>query len=205
MDKPYDRDSLLARIRELEEKLRSYEEASPGEDSLRQDEDFTFHSLFDPDAIQELQDQFARTVKIGSVITTPDGTPLTRPSNFCHLCEGVIRQTALGLENCISSDAVIGRYSSTGPIVQRCRSGGLWDAGAAIIVKGKHIASWLIGQIRDPSMGDGEIRRYAREIGADEEETAEAFRQVPLMEQEDFHRIADLLYLLANQISELAY
>ncbi len=205
MDKPQDRDSLLARIKELEERLSRYEGTAPSEDAHREEKDFTFESLFDPAAIQELQDKFSRTVRLGSVITAPDGTPLTRPSHFTHLCEGVIRQTAQGLKNCIRSDALIGQYSADGPIIQRCRSGGLWDAGAAIIVKGKHIASWLIGQIRDPSMGDGDIRRYAREIGADEEETAAAFRQIPVMGQDDFRRIADLLYLLANQISELAY
>ena len=61
----------------------------------------------------------------------------------------------------------IGRHNEDGPIIQPCLSGGLWDAGAGIMVGGQHIASWLIGQVRDETQTEENMRKYAREIGAE--------------------------------------
>ncbi len=112
-------------------------------------ETITFEQLFDLDDIQRLQDEFADALGVGSVITRPDGSPVTQPSRFCRLCAEIIRGTPAGCANCFRSDAAIGVPRSDGPTVQPCLSGGLWDAGAAITVGGTHVASWLIGQVRD--------------------------------------------------------
>ncbi len=87
-----------------------------------------FEQLFDIDELQKLQDQFAIAFGVASVITTPDGDFLTKPSNFSYLCERIIRCTEKGLINCKHSDSIIGRQNPKGPIVQQCLSGGLWDA-----------------------------------------------------------------------------
>jgi signal transduction histidine kinase/CheY-like chemotaxis protein len=84
-------------------------------------------------------------------------------------------------------------------------SGGLWDAGAAISVGGKHLANWLIGQVRDATQTEETIRVYARKIEADEEEAVKAFREVPEMSQERFQKVARMLFTLANQLSTTAY
>jgi len=165
----------------------------------------TFEDLFDPREIQRIQNEFAEATGVASIITHPDGTPITAPSRFTRLCWNVIRQTAGGSANCFRSDAAIGRCDSGGPIVRKCLSGGLWDAGASIIVGGRHVANWLIGQIRDESMPEAVIRAYAREIGADEEVAARAFQDVPAMSHDRFERIAQSLYTLANQLSLTAY
>lgn len=172
-----------------------------------------FEDLFDIQELQSLQDQFASALGLASLITRPDGTPITRPSNFTHLCEGIIRNTERGRANCARSDAVIGRLEPGGPVVQPCLSGGLLDAGAAIVVQGRHLASWLIGQVRDESqdggpgeeLGEARMRAYAREIGADEEEVVRAYRAVPSMSRERFDQVARLLHTMANQISQAAY
>ena len=180
-----------------------------------------FEELFDIQELQSLQDQFASALGLASLITRPDGTPITRPSNFSRLCEGLIRTTERGRANCARSDALIGRFDPDGPVVQPCLSGGLLDAGAAIVVQGRHLASWLIGQVRDEPMGErvagslegsqggerGEerMRAYAREIGADEEDVVQAYRAVPSMSRERFGQVARLLYTMANQLSQVAY
>ena len=167
--------------------------------------DIVFEDLFDLADIQRLQDEFSSATGVASIITRPDGTPITTPSNFCRLCSGIIRKTEKGRANCYHSDAVLGRFNSTGPIIQPCISGGLWDAGSAISVKGKHIASWLIGQVRDKTQTEDKIRQYARDIGADEDAAAQAFYEVPAMSREQFGRVAKVLFTLANQLSNIAY
>ncbi len=164
-----------------------------------------FEELFNIDDIQRLQDEFAMATGVASIITHPDGTPITRPSKFCRLCIDVIRKTEKGLMNCYRSDSELGRFSPSGPAIQPCMSGGLWDAGAGINVGGRHIANWLIGQVRDETQSEEKIRAYAREIGADEKEAVSAFREVTAMSHDQFRNIAQFLFTLANQLSAIAY
>ncbi len=163
-----------------------------------------FENLFDIDLIQRLQDQFAAATGVASIITKPDGTPITRPSNFRRLCKDIIRKTEKGCLNCYRSDAEIGKLNLDGPTIQPCLSGGLWDSGAGIAVGGKHLANWLMGQVRDETQSEERIRRYAKEIGADEEDTVQAFYEVPSMSREQYVKISEFLFSLANQLSQLA-
>lgn len=64
--------------------------------------------LFDLQDLQRIQDEFAEATGVASIITRTDGTPITAPSNFCRLCSDIIRQTEIGLANCIRSDALAG-------------------------------------------------------------------------------------------------
>jgi len=168
-------------------------------------ESIRFKELFSVEDIQKIQDLFAEATGVASIITEPDGTPITRPSNFCRLCNDIIRQTPKGRKNCYKSDAVIGRQNPGGPIVQTCLSGGLWDAGASVTVGGRHIANWLIGQVRNDTQSEANAIQYAEEIGADVEAFLEAFREVPIMSKERFECIAETLFVFADQLSTLAY
>lgn len=149
-----------------------------------------FEELFDLESIQRIQDLFAEATGVASIITRPDGTPITKPSNFCRLCNDIIRKTPVGCANCYRSDAVIGRQNPDGPVVQTCLSGGLWDAGASVTVGGRHIANWLIGQVRNEAQDEAAAIRYAEKIGADTEAYREAFREVPTMSREKFECVA---------------
>jgi len=165
----------------------------------------SFEDLFNIDEIQQLQDDFARATGIATIITRPDGKPITRPTNFSRLCSQMIRQTAKGLENCFKSNAEIGALCLNGPQIKRCIGVGLCDAGAGISVGGRHIANWIIGQVRDETQSEEEIIAYAREIGIDEKAAVEAFREVPIMSREKFASIAQMLFTLARQLSNTAY
>lgn len=182
---------------------------SAGKADNRPDElqinNITFEDLFDLEEIQQLQDQFADATGVASIITQTNGTPITKPSNFCRLCSEIIRKTEKGRANCYKSDALIGKLNPSGPAIQRCMSGGLYDAGAGISVGGKHIANWLIGQVRDERQTEDDMRRYAREIGADEDEVADAFSEVTSMTFTQFEKISKMLFALSNQLSQSAY
>jgi len=164
-----------------------------------------FEDLFDLADIQRIQDAFAASTQVASIITRPDGTPITKPSNFCRLCKDIIRGTEKGRANCYTSDSVLGRYTPDGPTIQPCLSGGLWDAGVSVTVGGRHVANWLIGQVRNEAQDDAAMLRYAHEIGADPEAFRAALAEVPVMSREQFAKVADALYLLANEISGRAY
>jgi len=163
-----------------------------------------FEDLFNVEDVQRIQDAFAEAAGVASIITDTTGKPITKPSNFCYLCENIIRKTERGRANCYRSDAILGRMSKDGPQIQPCLSGGLWDGGTSIRVGDRHIANWLIGQVLDEDADPEKMMRYAEAIGADEEEFRTALSQVKRMPREQFSRICQALYLIANQMSSLA-
>ncbi|HEY5498992.1 MAG TPA: PocR ligand-binding domain-containing protein [Bacteroidales bacterium] len=167
--------------------------------------DIQFFDLFNLEEIQRLQDLFSDATHVASIITLPDGTPITKPSNFCRLCSEIIRKTEIGCANCYKSDATLGRVNPLGSVVQPCLSGGLWDAGANITVGGKHIANWLIGQVRNEEIDEELLIKYADEIGADKEAFKEALAEVPIMSTSVFKKISEMLFAFANDLSQKAY
>ena len=164
-----------------------------------------FSDIFDLDDIQRIQDLFSDATGVASLITFPDGRPITRPSNFCRFCNEIIRKTDLGLSNCFKSDSEIGKPNPDGPVIQQCLSGGLWDAGASIIVGGKHIANWLIGQVRNDDLDSQRMLEYSKTIGADQIDFMIALEEVPVMSKDKFTKVAQMLYAFANEISSKAY
>jgi PAS domain S-box-containing protein len=164
-----------------------------------------FEDLFNLTDIQRLQDEFAQATNVASIITKPDGTPITAPSNFTRLCSEIIRKTEIGCANCFKSDAAIGRPKPEGATLQPCLSGGLLDAGAAILVGNRHIANWMIGQVRNEEQSEEKIRDYAAQIGANEDDAAAAFRDVPFMSRKQFEQVSNTLFTLANLFSNTAY
>jgi PAS domain S-box-containing protein len=167
--------------------------------------DIELEELFDLEQLQRIQDEFSAATGVASIITRTDGTPITQPSNFTDLCMNIIRDSEIGGENCIHSDSFIGKHHPEGPIVHPCLSSGLWDAGASIEVGGKHIANWLIGQVRDETQSEEQMKDYAREIGADEKQFMEAYRKVPVMTRAHFEEIAQVLFTMTRQLSTSAY
>ena len=172
---------------------------------LENDSDFDIEDLFNLSDLQKLQDDFSNATGVASIITYPDGTPITEPSNFRYLCDKIIRKTEIGCAKCYKSDSIIGELTLDGPTVQTCLSGGLWDAGSGISVGGKHIANWLIGQVRNEVQTEESALSYAHEIGADEEAYIKAFRQVPSMSRKRFEDIAQVVFTLSTQLSNSAY
>ena len=164
-----------------------------------------FHDLFDLEVIQNIQDAFAVATGVASIITDTNGVPITQPSNFCDLCQNVIRKTDKGLANCYISDAILGQVNTRGPTVQPCLSGGLLDGGTSIMAGDQHVANWLIGQVLDESSDIEAMKAYAREIGADEELYRQALGKVTRMPREKFDQVCQMLFLIANQLSEQAH
>ncbi|KUG27140.1 hypothetical protein ASZ90_003011 [hydrocarbon metagenome] len=164
----------------------------------------TLADIFDLEEVQRVQDAFALATGVASLITAPDGTPLTRPSNFCRLCAEIIRGTKKGLENCRRSDVALGCHATDGPCVRPCLSGGLLDGGTSIRVGTQVVAYWLVGQVLDESADPAAMMGYAEEIGADADAFREALAQVPRMSRERFEDICRSLSVIAGQLSKMA-
>jgi PAS domain S-box-containing protein len=164
----------------------------------------TIEDLFDLEELQAIQNSFAEAHGVASIITDASGRPITRPSNFSELCGEVIRGTELGIANCMRSDAALGSMGHSGPCLQPCLSGGLWDGGAAIHVGGYHVGTWLVGQVLDDGADLGVMSRYAEEIGADPVRYRDALSKAHRMSREQFQKVCQSLFQIAGQLSRMA-
>ncbi len=155
--------------------------------------------------IQHLQDLFADATGVASIITQPNGDPITRPSNFCRLCKDIIRKTEKGFANCRHSDVLLCKNHVEEIGFTPCLSCGLLDTGTTIVVEGKHIANWLIGQVRTKDMDLGQTLKYADTIGVERSEFIAALNEVPVISEDRFNKICKMLFVFAHELSVRAY
>lgn len=191
-------------LRQSEERLRIKLEyiLSPGKDIG----DTSLTDLIDLQHLQQIQDCFTKATGVASIISDVDGNPITKPSNFCGVCEA-IRATKTGNQRCVESDRILGEKARRllTPTYQECLSCGFVDASAPIIVAGKHIANWLIGQTNVMGVDRRRIQEYAEEIGADPEEMLASYASMSHMSLDTFKDILELLWHLAREMSILGY
>jgi PAS domain S-box-containing protein len=191
-------------LRESEDRLRVRLDyiLSPDKDV----KDVSLTDLIDLEDLQQIQDAFAAANDVASIISDIDGKPITKASNFCGVCE-IIRRTEKGDINCIQSDRILGEKAKAlmKPTYEKCLSCGFVDASAPIIVGGKHIANWLIGQSNAMGVDKNRIETYAKEIGADTDEMLDAFEKMPEMSLAKFEEVLDLLWLMAKKLSALEH
>ena len=203
---------------ELDEKRKRAEEAlRESEDRLRTRLDYilspdkgvkdvSLTDLIDLKDLQQIQDAFAAVNDVASMISDIDGKPITKASNFCGVCE-IVRSTEKGDINCIKSDRILGEKAKAlmKPSYGKCLSCGFVDASAPIIVGGRHIANWLIGQRNVMGVDKNRIETYAKEIGADADEMLGAFEKMPEMSLAKFEEVLGLLWLMAKKLSALGH
>ncbi len=165
--------------------------------------DLKFEEIFNIKEIQQLQDAFAKATGVASLITTPDGENITRPSNLNPVCEE-IRKTTKGLQNCIKSDKLLHKNSGKRPFMHHCKSAGFFDGGAKIFLKDKHLATWVIGQVVDSDTETDKLKAYAHVIGINEKKYALALEKLPKMSVVQFQQVCNTVFLFARQLSALA-
>ena len=162
-----------------------------------------FQDLFDLEEIQCIQDAFADATGVASLITDPEGRPITRPSRFTSFCN-LVRSSPKGRERCRQSDLVIGLGNSADPIWGACLSGGLIDGGTVISIGERPIASWLVGQVIENEPDEKWLRLFAQEIGVDAMDLLRASAEVPRMSHQQYEKICRALHLVGAQFSALA-
>ncbi len=178
----------------------------PSQQSPTAASDYSLLDLIPLEKLQRIQDAFASANNIASTLTDPQGVAITAPSNHCRVCT-MIRETEKGTANCVFSGKQLGRLAreKQRPIHQRCYSIGFTDAAAPIVVNGRHIANWLIGQYQVGEVDKSRVRQYALEIGADPEEMVRAFLDMPKLTMKEFENKLMFLEIMAGEISAMGY
>lgn len=167
---------------------------------------YTITDLIPVEKLQKIQDAFALANQVASSLTDPDGVPITKPSNHCAVCT-IIRTTEKGLNRCILSGKELGIMAreQQQAVHKRCCGIGFTDAAAPIIIEGRHIANWIIGQYHTREVDEDRIKEYALEIGAEPENLKEAFRTMPKLTGEQFENKLEFLEIMAHELSMMGY
>lgn len=168
--------------------------------------EFGLIDLIDLAALQEIQDAFATASDVASIITDPNGEPITNPSNFCKVCT-MIRSTETGAKNCGEFNRRLGEKAkkSMSPSCEVCRNCGFLHGSAPIIVAGKYVANWVIGQINIGKTDVERMKTYGASLGIPPEKLTAAYKALPLMNIDKFHQVLDLLGCFAKKLSLLGF
>ena len=161
--------------------------------------------VIDRNMLQSLQDAFAKATGMAALATDENG-PVTELSNATDFCIKYTRNSPVGCERCNKCDLDGGREANrTGrPSVYYCHAG-LVDFAAPIILNGKHIGSLIGGQVLTEAPDEEKFRNIAREIGVNPDEYITALRKVKIVPKDQVDAAANLLYQMANALSEAGY
>ncbi len=162
--------------------------------------------LFDITELESINKFFADACGVASTLVDKMGKPITPPVNHSPVCT-IIRSTPLGIERCRRSALILGSKSVElgRPYSCSCYGIGFVDASAPIVVKGKHLGNWLIGQGNLSDVNERRVVEYALEIGADQTVMLEAFRSMTNMSRQEFDKKVEFLWYVTQQLCNHAY
>lgn len=162
--------------------------------------------VIDLEFLQQFQDDFAKGVGLASVTVDPEGKPLTDPSSYTRFCMDYTHSTECGDKRCAESHRKGGEEAARSgkPVVYECHAG-LIDFAAPIMLEGRLIGTILGGQVLTEVPQDQKYRKIAKEIGVDEEGYVEAVQEIRQLSRESIEAAANVLFLVANNMSKSAY
>lgn len=162
-----------------------------------------FDDIFNIKDLQRIQDQLAETLKVSSVITDPQGNELTITSQntvWVNLLESEVEEDSqrvwYHLQASPGTILFNGKHFSI-----HCTQFGTAFAIAPIRIGGKLIANWIIGQVR---LTDQRLQIAALKQTS-EIQVNKAYEALTCFNHEEFLKAGELLEMLANKFSDLAY
>jgi len=165
-------------------------------------DDIDHHNLLDVRQMQELQDALSSANQVGSVIKDLKGNNLTSPSNASTLFNLLLADG----EHIKKSDEIYLHSPQTKhPSCKIYRKGYFVFAVAPIIVGGKTVASWFIGQVIDKPLKESIIFELAEKAGVNFDILLDEFNRSPKISTRRFKYNVDLLWIMAKKISTLSY
>ncbi len=159
--------------------------------------------FIDLDELQSIQDSFAKTVGISSVIFSPEGEPLTRfsyPTGFCSL----IQSTEEGKRRCFQSVTEMSRKAIKlkKPAILYCFAHG-GHFVAPIFINDEHKGTMFAGQFIPQSFSPKQLKaleKTAVEINLDPQLLTKEAKEMCVIEEDVVEYYSSLLFQIVKFI-----
>ena len=161
--------------------------------------------VIDIDVLQKIQDAFAKATGMAALSVDLDG-PVTELSNGTEFCMELNRKCEEGARRCNRCDLEGGSKANKTkkPAIYYCHAG-LMDFAAPILIGDKQIGSLIGGQVLPEPFSEEKIREIARELNIDEDTYIKAISKINIIPKEKINAAAELLFVIANTISNMGY
>jgi ligand-binding sensor protein/sugar diacid utilization regulator/transcriptional regulator with GAF, ATPase, and Fis domain len=161
--------------------------------------------LIDSEALQSIQDTFAKVFGLPTVIVDPTGRNLTNITHRVSFCEDLTRTSAVGGPRCMTCDlrAMAEAAATDRPSIFHCWNG-LYDCAIPIAPKGVVLGYFLCGQIMTTPPDADRIARTAEEIGVAADTYVENVGRVRVMPLEQYEASINTMHTLARMIADQA-
>ena len=162
--------------------------------------------LFGKEKLEDIQRRLSKATGLAFVTVDFKGEPITEPTSFSHFCQAV-RRDPVAFERCKSSDAFgsIQAAVTKRTNVYFCPCG-LMEVAIPIIVRGHYLGGFIGGQIRCNDAPESVSRLSSVMRSAQSDEAIAKFQglmeEIPVHSYEKFMDIANLVFLVINQLSE---
>ena len=157
----------------------------------------------DPEKLQQLQDALADTLGISSMCLDQSGEQVFRPKNTPAACQ-LIQSTPLGRQECFWFHRDLGEKAADrkNPIYKRCSACGLLCGAAPLVVDDKHLATWVLGQVKIEDTEDIDLVAAADRFGIPPNSLLAARRSCKTMALAEFESALALAWHVTEEIAQ---
>ncbi|MBM4081610.1 MAG: GAF domain-containing protein, partial [Planctomycetes bacterium] len=155
--------------------------------------------------LQQIQDWFAATTGVATVIRDVDGRLVTKPSHANKFCSLITGQTQ-GRERCRESNhqAAVKAAQTGRPVKYECHAG-LTQFAAPIQIKGQWFGTIVMGDRPQTPLTPEAVRKLAAQTQADPDKLMEAARGLQPWSEEDMQQAITFMHSIANTLAQLCY
>ncbi len=158
------------------------------------------------DMLQRLQDAVSDAFLMPAIIFDTKGRPITKPSRFSEFC-ALIRTTKKGAARCAAFQRKLMHAPQENfkpEILHDCVLRHMATGTVPIVIQNRHLANWRIGQMVEGELDADEVRRFAREVGLDEDALILTTETLTPLDEESLNRVLTFLKTRSEQIGRLA-
>jgi len=162
--------------------------------------------ILDLDKLQDMQDAVADVFGFGSVILDESGDAVTYPSKTTDACR-LTQSKPLGQKGCFWFQRSLGEKSAknSSPAYKRCKSCGLFCGAVPIIIDEKHVATWIVGQVKIHEYDEPDLVESAESIGVPAHLLLASYRAAPTKSQSHVEMALELIWQVAQDLAALGH
>ncbi len=162
--------------------------------------------IFDIPALQQMMDELCKLTNITSAILDIKGKVLVA-SGWQDICTRFHRVNPETCRHCLESDTLLTKDIPPGTIRSYFCKNNLRDIATPLIVGGKHVGNFFLGQFlyEDDPRNEGVFREQARRYGFDEKEYLAAYGRIPVFSREKVEVLINFYRQVSELISSLSY